>query len=234
VVERQQRRLLDLFVVNYLAWEHRYGVKCESSPGVLDYCHPDTIGDSHQLFTDNGDGHLPRDVSAEPASAPPGKGMGVGSPTSTSTLDDIFVANDKVYNSSSTTKRGGKFEERSSCGVALPEDGTSFPEWAWTARTSTTTYPDIIYVALDYEVFRCFATWATADSPTLRRPAALPADALRWPRYSPTPRGFRQRRVEGHFRLARATSNSLQYTAADRSSSPIRSSGISVARSSRR
>jgi len=89
---------------------------------------------------------------------------------------DIFVANDKVYNSFFHNKGGGKFEERSfDAGVALPEDGNFISGMGVDARDiDNDGYPDIIYVALDYEVFRCFATWATADSPTLRRPAALP------------------------------------------------------------
>ena len=32
--------LLDLFVVNYLAWDFKNEPSCEAAPGKLDYCHP--------------------------------------------------------------------------------------------------------------------------------------------------------------------------------------------------
>ena len=56
--------LLDLFIVNYLAWDAANEPKCEAAPGRLDYCHPKMYKPtSNQLFLNNGDGTF-RDVSA--------------------------------------------------------------------------------------------------------------------------------------------------------------------------
>jgi len=89
------------------------------SPGVLDYCHPRYYrGTPNQLFLNNGDAPSatsPR--SRHPL--PPGKGMGVG--VADFDLDgwmDIFVANDKVYNSFFHNKGGGKLKR-----------DPSMPEW---------------------------------------------------------------------------------------------------------
>jgi hypothetical protein len=71
--------LLDLFVVNYLAWDPATEPQCEAAPGRLDYCHPKMYKPTpNQLFLNNGDGTF-RDVSAEYGiRAHPGKGMGIG------------------------------------------------------------------------------------------------------------------------------------------------------------
>jgi hypothetical protein len=105
--------LLDLFVVNYLSWDIQTEPACEASAGRLDYCHPKFYkATPNQLFLNNGDGTF-RDVSEEYGiRAAPGKGMGVG--IADYDLDgwmDIFVANDKVYNSLFHNKGGSKFEE---------------------------------------------------------------------------------------------------------------------------
>src|SRR5689334_22413951 len=92
--------LLDLFVVNYLAWDRRIEQRCEASPGVYDYCHPKFYKPTpNQLFVNNGDGTF-RDVSAESGiRAHPAKGMGVGvADYDQDGLIDLFVANDKMYN----------------------------------------------------------------------------------------------------------------------------------------
>jgi enediyne biosynthesis protein E4 len=152
--------LLDLFVVDYLAWDSATEPACEASPGKLDYCHPKFYkATPNQLFLNNGDGTF-RDVSAESGiRAHPGKGMGVG--VADFDLDgwmDIFVANDKVYNSLFHNKGGGKFEETSfDAGVALTEDGHFISGMGVDARDiDNDGYPDIVFVALDYETFPVF------------------------------------------------------------------------------
>jgi len=152
--------LLDLFVVNYLAWDLQTEPACEASPGRLDYCHPKFYkATPNQLFLNNGDGTF-RDVSAESGiRAHPGKGMGVG--IADFDLDgwmDIFVANDKVYNSFFHNKGGGKFEETSfDAGVALTEDGHFISGMGVDARDlDNDGYADIVFVALDYETFPVF------------------------------------------------------------------------------
>ena len=152
--------LLDLLVVNYLAWDINTEPRCEASPGKYDYCHPKFYrATPNQLFLNNGDGTF-RDVSAEAGiRSHPGKGMGVG--IADFDLDgrlDIFVANDKVYNSYFHNLGGGKFEERAfETGVALTESGQFISGMGVDARDlDNDGYPDIAFVALDNELFPLF------------------------------------------------------------------------------
>jgi hypothetical protein len=71
--------LLDLFVVNYLAWNPQTEPSCALPSGKLDYCHPKSYQPTpNQLFLNNGDGTF-RDSSAESGiRAHPGRGMGAG------------------------------------------------------------------------------------------------------------------------------------------------------------
>ena len=152
--------LLDLLVVNYLAWDINTEPRCEASPGKFDYCHPKFYkATPNQLFLNNGDGTF-RDVSAEAGiRSHPGKGMGVG--IADFDLDgwmDIFVANDKVYNSYFHNLGGAKFEERAfEAGVALTENGQFISGMGVDARDlDNDGYPDISFVALDNELFPLF------------------------------------------------------------------------------
>ena len=182
--------LLDLFVVNYLAWDIQTEPACEAAPGRLDYCHPKMYkATPNQLFLNNGDGTF-RDVSAESGiRAYPGKGMGVG--IADFDLDgwmDIFVANDKVYNSLFHNRGGGKFEETSfDAGVALTEDGHFISGMGVDARDiDNDGYPDIVFAALDYEtfpVFRNLGKGAFADITAASGMARLSAPMAG---YSPT------------------------------------------------
>jgi len=152
--------LLDLFVVNYLAWDFQTEPACEASPGHLDYCHPKFYkATPDQLFLNNGDGTF-RDASAESGiRAHLGKGMGVG--VADFDLDgwmDIFVTNDKLYNSFFHNKGGGKFDETSfRSGVAISDDGHFISGMGVDARDlDNDGYPDIVFAALDYETFPVF------------------------------------------------------------------------------
>jgi hypothetical protein len=73
-------------------------------------------------------------------------------------LMDIFVTNDKVYNSFFHNKGNGKFEETSfDAGVALTEDGQLISGMGVDARDlDNDGLPDIVYVALDNETFPVF------------------------------------------------------------------------------
>ena len=93
--------LLDLFVVNYLAWDPRPSRPAKQSPGKLDYCHPKFYKPTpNQLFLNNGDGTFRRCFG------------GIGNPRASwerhgyrladfdrDGLMDFFVTNDKMNNS---------------------------------------------------------------------------------------------------------------------------------------
>jgi hypothetical protein len=152
--------LLDLFVVNYLAWDIRTEPACEASPGLLDYCHPKFYKPTpSQLFLNNGDGTF-RDISAESGiRAHPGKGMGLG--IADFDLDgwlDIFVSNDKEYNFLFHNRGAGKFDEIGfNAGVALAGEGQFISGMGVDARDiDNDGYPDIAFVALDRETFPIF------------------------------------------------------------------------------
>lgn len=152
--------LLDLFVVNYLSWDIRTEPRCESGPGKNDYCHPKLYKPTpNQLFLNNGDGTF-RDASEESGiRSHPGKGMGVG--IADFGLDgrmDIFVANDKSYNSFFRNKGGGQFEETAfEAGLALTENGQFISGMGVDSRDiDNDGYPDLFFVALDKELFPLF------------------------------------------------------------------------------
>ncbi|HUI58530.1 MAG TPA: CRTAC1 family protein [Bryobacteraceae bacterium] len=152
--------LLDLFVVNYLAWDVDTEPACEAAPGKLDYCHPKFYKPTpNQLFLNNGDGTF-RDVSDQSGiRAHPGKGMGAG--IADYDLDgwmDIFVTNDKLNNSLFHNKGGGKFEEVAfESGVALAENAQFISGMGVDFRDiDNDGLPDIAFVALDNETFPLF------------------------------------------------------------------------------
>lgn len=151
--------LLDLFIVNYVAWNGAAEPPCEYQ-GHHEYCHPKFYKKlSNQLYLNNGDGTF-RDVSeVSGIRAHPGKGMGIG--IADFDLDgrmDIFVANDKVYNSFFHNLGGGKFEEIAfDVNVALRENGEFISGMGTDFRDlNNDGYPDISLVALDDETFPLF------------------------------------------------------------------------------
>jgi hypothetical protein len=90
---------------------------------------------------------------------------------------DIFVANDKVYNSLFHNRGGGRFEEVAfRAGVGLGENGEFISGMGVDFRDiDNDGYPDIFYVALDDETFPLFRnvgkgsfadiTWASKMGP---------------------------------------------------------------------
>jgi hypothetical protein len=152
--------LLDLFVTNYLVWDINTEPACEAAPGRLDYCHPKFYRPTpNQLFLNKGDGTF-RDISEESGiRTHPGKGMGAGvADYDLDGLPDVFVSNDKMYNSLFHNKGGGKFEEVAfKAGVALAEDGQFISGMGVDFRDiDNDGYPDIVFVALDNETFPVF------------------------------------------------------------------------------
>ena len=166
--------LLDLFVVNYLSWNIDTEPPC-GYLGRAEYCHPKFYKKlPNQLFLNNGDGTF-TDISAQSGiRAYPGKGMGAA--IADYDLDgrmDIFVTNDKVYNSLFHNLGGGKFEEVAfNAGVAATENGAFISGMGVDFRDlDNDGLPDIVLVALDDETFPFFrnigkgsfvdATWSS-------------------------------------------------------------------------
>ncbi len=124
-----------------LGHQQRTGMR--AAPGKLDYCHPKFYkATPNQLFLNNGDGTF-RDISAESGiRANPGKGMGVG--IADFDLDgwmDIFVANDKMYNSRCFTTKGAASLKRLRLTPTSPlrKKANLSRGWEWTRATWTTT-----------------------------------------------------------------------------------------------
>ena len=148
--------LLDLFVVNYLSWDGAHEPNCMVKD-KHDYCHPRFYKPlPNQLFLNKGDGTF-KDISAEAGIRQhPGKGMGVGvADYDGDGLPDIFVANDKLFNSLFHNLGNGRFEEVAfEAGVALPEHGNLISSMGVDFRDlNNDGLPDIAVVALANETF---------------------------------------------------------------------------------
>ncbi len=181
---------LDLFVVNYLAWDFATEPVCEAGPGQRDYCHPKFYKPTpNQLFLNNGDGTF-RDISAESGiRSHPGKGMGAGiADYDLDGLMDIFVPNDKVYNSLFHNKGGGKFEEVAfDAGVALTENGQFISGMGVDFRDiDNDGFPDIALVALDKETFPLFRNLGKGSFADVTEASGMTRLSAPMAGYSPT------------------------------------------------
>ena len=182
--------LLDLFVVNYLAWDPKTEPSCEAAPGKLDYCHPKFYKPTaNQLFLNNGDGTF-RDISAESGiRAHPGKGMGIGvADYDLDGLPDLFVTNDKMYNSLFHNRGGARFEEVAfNAGVALTEEANFISAMGVDFRDiDNDGLPDIAFVALDNETFPIFRNLGKRGFADVTRTSGMARMSLPMAGYSPT------------------------------------------------
>jgi len=153
--------LLDLFVVNYLSWDVNHEPNCKFMDKA-EYCHPKFYkATPNQIFINKGDGTF-EDVSVQSKIREhPGKGMGVGvADYDNDGLPDIFVANDKLFNSlfHARKAKGSSlpvFDEVAfESGVALPEHGNLISGMGVDFRDlNNDGLPDIVIVALDDETF---------------------------------------------------------------------------------
>ena len=181
---------LDLFVVNYLAWDVHSEPVCEAAPGKRDYCHPKFYkATANQLFLNNGDGTF-RYVSQESGiRAHPGKGMGAAiADFDLDGLMDIFVTNDKMENSLFHNLGGAKFAEIAfDAGVALAEDGRFISGMGVDARdVDNDGLADIAFVALDNETFPLFRNLGTRGFADITGSSGMARQSMPMAGYSPT------------------------------------------------
>jgi len=184
--------LLDLVVVNYLAWNIDTEPACPYQ-GHREYCHPKMYKRTpNQLFLNQGNGTF-KDISVEAGLHDhPGKGMGIG--IADYDLDgrmDFFVTNDKVYNSlfHNVSEKGKvKFEEVAfESNVALRDNGAFISNMGVDFRdVDNDGYPDISIVALDGETFPLFRNTGKGDFADVTRESHLLTLSMPMAGYSPT------------------------------------------------
>jgi hypothetical protein len=150
---------LDLFVVNYCAWDPEKEHACTIG-NARTYCHPKYYdGLPNSLYHNNGDGTF-TDVSVSSGiAAHIGKGMAV------SFLDfdadgwlDVFVTNDTTPNSLFRNLGGGKFQEVAlQSGVAFNNDGRAVSSMGADGRDiDNDGREDLFVTANDGETFPLF------------------------------------------------------------------------------
>ncbi len=181
--------LLDLFVTNYLAWDVDTEPACDDG-GHRDYCHPKVYKRTpDQLFLNRGGGHF-EDISASSGiRAHPGKGMGVGvADYDGDGLPDLFVTNDKLYNSLFHNQGDNKFEEVAfEMGVAVVESGDTISGMGVDFRdVDNDGAPDIVLVALDDETFPFYKNIGKRGFLDMTRASSMGPLSLTMAGYSPT------------------------------------------------
>ncbi len=150
---------LDLFVVNYVAWDPATEPQCIRRE-VADYCHPDNYqGLANTLYRNNGDGTF-TDVSATAGiTSFIGKGMSVAvADYDADGFPDLFIANDKVFNFLLRNTGKGTFEELSfEAGVAAAQHGKPVSGMgAHFGDIDNDGRPDLVFTALPDETFPLF------------------------------------------------------------------------------
>lgn len=180
---------LDLVVVNYLVWDFATEPAC-TGEGRREYCHPKMYKRSpNQLYLNNGDGTFTDASASSGLRAHPGKGMGIAiADYDLDGLMDIFVANDKVYNSLFHNKGNSRFEEVAfSAGVALVDSGDFISGMGVDFNDlDNDGYPDIVLVALDDETFPLYRNTGKGEFEDATRTSGMGPLSLSMAGYSPT------------------------------------------------
>jgi curved DNA-binding protein CbpA len=148
---------LDLFVVNYVAWDPKTEIACGEP--VRTYCHPKHYAPlANQLFRN--DGGKFTDISVPSGIAQhPGKGMGLAfGDRNGDGLLDIFVTNDTEPNFLFQNLGNGRFEEAGGpAGVAFNDDGRALSSMGADFRDfDNDGREDLFLTALTNETFPLF------------------------------------------------------------------------------
>ncbi|MGH9631630.1 MAG: CRTAC1 family protein, partial [Bryobacteraceae bacterium] len=170
---------LDLFVVNYLAWDPRHEPRC-GLPSHRLYCHPDNYrGVPNQLLRNNGDGTF-SDVSNESGiGAEIGKGMGVAfADFDRDGHMDVMVANDSLRGFLFHNQGDGTFKESGlEAGVALRDDGTAIAGMGVDFRDADEDgWPDVLITGMindSYLLFRNLGQKLMFEDSSIRSGLAL-------------------------------------------------------------
>lgn len=147
---------LDLFVVNYVAWDPKMERECRVS-GRVDFCHPRFYAaQPGALFRNDGNGRFTDVSDASGIGKHAGKGMGaaVADFNGDGRLD-LFVTNDRLPAFFFANRGNGRFEETAfDLGLAVPQDGRPVSGMGTDAQDfDGDGRPDLIYTALRDETF---------------------------------------------------------------------------------
>jgi hypothetical protein len=156
---------LDLFVVNYVGWDAASERECIVA-GKVDFCHPKFYPPSANALFENTGGGAFLDVSAAAGiDAHPGKGMSVAvADFDGNGFPDLFVTNDRVFNSLFLNTGGTRFREAAfEWGVAAPQDGNPVSAMGVDAQdVDNDGRIDLIYTALRDETFPLYRNTGSA------------------------------------------------------------------------
>lgn len=146
----------DLFVGNYVGYDYATERTCLVN-GKPDFCHPRYYpATTNALFRNNGDGTFADISEAAGLNAHPGKAMSLAvADFDGNGYEDVFVTNDRVFNSLFLNREGKRFEEAAfEWGVAVPGDGNPPSSMGADAQDlDGDGRPELTYAALRDETF---------------------------------------------------------------------------------
>jgi enediyne biosynthesis protein E4 len=153
---------LDLFLVNYVAWNPATEQVCRTA-GRVDFCHPRYYQPVPNALFRNDNGRF-TDISRQSGiAAHPGKGMGVAvADFDNDGRMDLFVTNDRMPAFLFHATAKGTFEEIGlETGVSVPSDGKAVSGMGVDVQDfDGDGKPDLVYTALKDETFPLYRTTA--------------------------------------------------------------------------